>query len=174
MGMESYFISFIMENVTRVVTEDQEIDSFEYQGISTFSVDSFINHLIQAGVQCVQNRNFEYVLNDIIILTIQTESNSVMEFSLEGCFSCYDEGIAEIYKIIILVKQFAKINARHPDSAKIDLLSFQSFKETFKTAYSEKYDNFVAEYGMSYLRVLPRSYFYQARKKNKKRFLGIF
>lgn len=176
MGMESYYISFLMRNVQRENNEIIDLDTFSYRGISNILITDFINYLCDMGIKCQKNKEFEYFLEDLLILSIQSENDMVLEFSLEGCFSCLDEGLIYCYKVIkIIDQQFTPIRVLFPSKIEVDLSNSSAFINTIKASYLEKYDNFIATYGMLNLKVLPRNHFYEANSKNKKRkIFGFF
>lgn len=109
----------------------------------------------------------DYFLNETIRVFI-VDINNEFYFSVEGCFSNYDNNIKFAYDI--LKKAHSKYGIKFDVFGEIflfeDIKTYEDFEKIIKHSHKRKYNNFVKHYGKMDVPLLPDGAFYKYIQKH--------
>ncbi len=153
MGAESFFIHAKAINA--------QIDTNKFITLLS-SNDYIVEHNIRYNVPW-------YAINGILKLQFSLENASLQGFSLEGCFSWYDESLELIYQIVKLINdKLMPIEIDQPVSMESKkLLDKERFLNTVRGFYEGKYKYFSDLFKGARFKSLPDKDFYNEYKRRK-------
>lgn len=170
MGAESFFVKFLPKGISRIPIEN-DYESYGYAGESEVFLLQLIENFTVYNIKCVPRSQYEFIINDSLILTVHSEESKVREISIEGCFSWFEECINEIYKLsMIIYSHIVRIELYHPQiDRELKSLDVKEFCEIISGLYKEKYEDYMKLYGVRGVVCLPREGFYNyVGRQNKK------
>ncbi|MBW7475182.1 hypothetical protein K0T92_10520 [Paenibacillus oenotherae] len=174
MGIESFYVNLLPENITRVQVES-EFSNIGYIGDANVTISEFVNALSTEEIDCNPLNQHEYILNDSLYLTIHSEDLFVKEIALEGCFSWYENCAKEMYRVAILINnRILNVKLNFPNNRILIIPpDEQAFCQLIYERYRLKYEGFIETYGQIEVKCLPRNYFYSfIEKKSSKNIFG--
>jgi hypothetical protein len=153
MGMESYFVRL--------------------HANAPIHVEEFHNALFKCNIGFKKYKD-RYIIDNAFILRINDMNGVLIEASIEGCFSWYEESLDKLFGIIhSIAEMVAALEARTPDNIYIPLKR-EVFKTVLKGFYHEKYSYFISEYGRLNIKLLPDKAFYDHVRSKKKTITRVF
>ncbi|MBP1992933.1 hypothetical protein [Paenibacillus eucommiae] len=147
MGMESYFVRLRPK-------EDEHFPTNKADLIQKF---------IEAGLY-VKMKKRDYLLEELFIMRIEENSESIGEITIEGCFSWFEKGLEQCFtKIQVINDQVGSIQPLKPDNTALQLSKDECILQ-IKQFYHDNYKHFLLRYGNVEIRSLPGKAFYDLRK----------
>ncbi len=168
MGAESYFITFLPE----------EVKPNNSNGIIEFFDASKIH--VSCVLECLKKHQFSirqiketewcwYLINDLLVMRIEHQNMNIQAISLEGCFSWYEEGLHLCYDIANFINnEIFSIKVYHPLDIMNKLMSREEFIEQLLKIYDKKHSEFIKLFGELKIKASPED-FYKIYMKNKKK-----
>lgn len=168
MGVESYFITFIPEEVK----PNNSNGTIEFFGTSKIHISYVLECLKKQEFNICQIKESDwcwYLINDSLVMRIEHQNMNVQAISLEGCFSWYKEGLHLCYDIASFINsEIFSIKVYHPLGIMNELMSREEFIEHLLTINNKKYGEFIKLFGELKFKTSPED-FYKVYMKNKKK-----
>lgn len=104
-----------------------------------------------------------------MIMTLRLNNEEIVEISIEGCFSWFDDCVNEIYKIFqIIHNQIFHLKLINSNGKEIPFPNQIGFRTAIQEIYLEKYNDFLVRFGVTNVKCLPRDEFYKYIKKRRR------
>jgi len=128
----------------------------------------FTEHLKKGLPFSITEYKNRYVINQCLLLVVSDRGGFVTDFSLEGCFSWYDENINLIYEVAQFIhRELIPIKVCFSTKLEFLLEDKADFAKRIKEQFATKYDTFIYHFGYMHIKLLPGEPFYSFREKNR-------
>ncbi|AIQ49127.1 hypothetical protein R70723_26880 [Paenibacillus sp. FSL R7-0273] len=161
MGAESFYIKLFVSKA---------------EGTNS-SLPHFLSKLTDLNIKCRSRGTNEFELNDFLIMTLHLKNDEIAEISIEGCFSWFEDCVLEVYKLSqVIHNQIFCLNLINSNGEDVSFQNQIDFYNAIQEIYLEKYNDFIARFGVSNVKCLPKDEFYRyiKRIKNKSVIKRIF
>jgi len=164
MGMESYFIQVLPQGVIPVKKDG--CNSFDGQSSISYT-ELFDNLRLNTSIQ--KNSETSIIIDNVLILSVDSEGINFGSITIEGCFAWYSEGLKLCFATIKAIDSIiGNITIFHPRGLYFGLGNEDEFIQKVMSCYQGKYDEFVKQFRGIQTKVLPGQPFYDAYMKHKR------
>lgn len=172
MGAESYFVKFVPLGIEleRINGINLPVGKTEIHG------ETLILQIEKHFRSRIKKNNNKYIFDNAIIVNVSTDENGMLtDFTLEGCFSWYREGLEKCYEIARTVnEELINIRICYSKDLHFDLCDQNDFIRRIEEIYLDKYHEFRRMFGEIHVQIPPGHDFYQKIKKQRSSFLKRF
>lgn len=165
MGMESYFIQVFPNGIMPIKKDG--CNGFEGHA-STRYTEFFDNLRLNTSIQ--KSKETRIIIDNALILSVDTEEAYISSITIEGCFAWYSEGLKLCFTTIQAIDSIIEnITIFHPGGLHFGLGNENEFIQKVMSYYQPKYDEFVKQFRGIQMKVLPGTPFYDAYMKHKRK-----
>jgi hypothetical protein len=136
MGMESFFIVLLPENVKMIRNND---NSIKYSGNSNIKMDDLMDHLNALKYDMIKISNDTFILNNIIKFCCDLDKGNIfISGFMEICLFHYEEGIELIFNIHRHLMKAFNVHLFFPSVGILSENDFSTFKSKLDEIYGKK------------------------------------
>jgi len=161
MGMESFFITILPENMDfcfsdglRSVCGNSNILELDWETI------------LKSNNFSVSKNDTKFILDDCLEMDIEKSNSGSAYIILRGCFACFDECILEMENFVALILNLTDKKIKIDILGEFVKLEKASLDDVIRNSYKDKKNTFIHNFGNIRLHVSP-SRFYKEYEKSK-------
>lgn len=169
MGLESYFVPLVPTSAL------PDNGNSTLVAKSHLRVSAFIEKLSMTPY-ALTKRNWRFVVDEILFMSVESEGESLRTITLEGCFSCFEESLHLCFQVAQSINaNIIAVRVLHPAGLDFSLGSESEFCSKVRSLYHDQLQGFIEQFGPVKFRSLPGTQFYQSihRKARTRKALNL-